>query len=174
MKKNMLAVLILLLTVVNLTLTAMCAFLVIPNAKRTDELITNILSVIDLELESPIANNMAPSITSYDITAVEKYEFEEMKTNLTTGADEKAHYAIINASLTINKAHNDYETLNPMVATMQSDLKAIIINTVKKYTAEELNDADKAADVKAEILSQVQALFGSTFVCDCTLSYLTQ
>ena len=54
MKKNMLAVLILLVLVVNLTLTAYMIFTVLPNAKRTDELITKIMQIIDLELESPL------------------------------------------------------------------------------------------------------------------------
>lgn len=174
MKKNMLAVLILLLTVVNLTLTAICAFLVIPNAKKTDELITNVLSIIDLELESPIPSEYAGKTGNYDITKVSKYEFPEMKANLKEGEDGKAHYAVINASLTINQEHADYEKLNPMVETMASDLKSIVINNVKKYTAEEMNDPDTATQLKQNILADVQNLFNSTFICDCTLSYLTQ
>lgn len=174
MKKNMLAVLILILTVVNLSLTAFCAFLVIPNAKKTDELITNVLSIIDLELESPLPEDYAGKTGSYDITQVEKYVFDELKANLKTGEDGKAHYAVISASLTINKEHKDYETLQPMVDTMKSDLNTIVINNVKKHTAEELNNPDVAAQVKQDILADVQSLFGSTFICDCTLSYLTQ
>lgn len=174
MKKNMLAMLILILTIVNLTLTAICAFLVIPNAKKTDELITKVLSVIDLELESPIPVEPGTTPGDYDITKVEKYVFEEMKANLKGGEDGKTHYAVINASLTINTDNPDYETLNPKVDTMKSDLQAIIINTVKRYTADELNDAETAAQIKTDVLNEIQSLFGSKFICDITLSYLTQ
>ena len=51
MKKNMLAVLILILIIVNITLTAVMMFTVVPNAKQTDNLITRLMQIIDLELE---------------------------------------------------------------------------------------------------------------------------
>ena len=79
MKKNMLAVLILVVLVVNLTLTGYMIFTVVPNAKRTDDLITKIMQIIDLELESPLPENIN---IDYSILDVEKVNLDEMKTNL--------------------------------------------------------------------------------------------
>ena len=62
MKKNMLAVLILILTIVNITLTAVLMFTVLPNAKQTDNLITRLMQIIDLELESPLPSGASTSL----------------------------------------------------------------------------------------------------------------
>ena len=51
MKRNMLAIVILAATLVNIALTALMLFTVVPKAQRTDALIQKICSVIELELE---------------------------------------------------------------------------------------------------------------------------
>lgn len=171
MKKNMLAVLIMLLTVVNLTLTAYMIFTVVPNAKRTDDLITKILQVIDLELESPLPSDIN---VSYSITDVEKYELSEMTVNLRTDTDGKSHFAKVTASLTINKAHEDYKTLQPYVDVMKSDISTIVMTRVSEHTVNELNQAGAVNEIKEAILADIQALFNSKFIVDCTVSYLIQ
>ena len=55
MKKNMLAIVILAATIVNIVLTALMLFTVIPKEQRTDALIQKICTIIDLELEDPDA-----------------------------------------------------------------------------------------------------------------------
>lgn len=171
MKKNMLAVLILILTIVNITLTAVMMFTMLPNAKQTDALITRILQIIDLELESPLPSNVN---VTWKIEDVEKYELEDMQTNLTKGEDGKVHYAQIRASLTINTADEDYKTLNSKVDTMKSDIRSYFISETSKYTFEELNLTEKKEEVKAKILEDIQTLFNSRFIVDITLDYLFQ
>ena len=51
MKKNLMTVIILALVLVNLVLTAMLAFAIIPQTKKSNQLIDKIASAIDLELE---------------------------------------------------------------------------------------------------------------------------
>ena len=85
----MLTVLVLILCIVNLTLSAYIVFTVVPNAQRTDQLITKILQIIDLELESPnVEDTEAPT---YDIANIENYTIDESKltTNLAIGPDGK-------------------------------------------------------------------------------------
>ena len=94
MKKNMLTILVIILCIVNLTLSAYIVFTVVPNAQRTDQLITKILQIIDLELESPLPADIN---NTYDIENIEKYEIEDMTANLAAGTDGKAHFAKISA-----------------------------------------------------------------------------
>ncbi|MCR5431919.1 MAG: flagellar basal body-associated FliL family protein [Lachnospiraceae bacterium] len=169
MKKNMLAVLILVVCIVNLTLVGYTVFTVVPNAQRTDELITKIMQIIDLELESPLPTDIN---NTYSIEDVEKYSLEEITTNLRTGADGKQHFAKITASLTINKTHEDYERLNPSVDKMKPDIQSIIMSNFQKYTSDELGDVDIQATVKQNILTDIQTLFNSRFIVDCTVTYL--
>lgn len=174
MKKNMLAVLILIISVINLTLLAFIVFSVVPGAQKTNELVTKILAVIDIELENPLPSDNDSENKGYDITKIEKYEFEDMSTNIRPGEDNKNHGVMISASLTIDTEHDDYKKLNEKVDTMKSDMRAIIINKVKGYTAAELNDPAVTDTIKTEILAEIQSLFGSTFIVDCTMTFLVQ
>ncbi len=169
MKKNMLAVLILVVCIVNLTLVGYTVFTVVPNAQRTDELITKIMQIIDLELESPLPKDIN---NTYSIEDVEKYSLDEITTNLRTGSDGKAHFAKITASLTINKTHEDYERLNPSVDKMKPDIQQIIMSNFQKYTNEDLANVDLQSNIKESVLNDIQSLFNSKFIVDCTVTYL--
>ena len=52
MKKNLISVLILALVLANLILTAILTFTIVPQTKKSNELINQVCSAIDLELES--------------------------------------------------------------------------------------------------------------------------
>ena len=171
MKKNMLTILVLILCIVNLTLSAYIVFTVVPNAQRTDTLITKILQIIDLELESPLPTNIN---TTYDIENIEKYELEDMTANVAAGSDGKQHYAKISASLTINNADEDYVKLNPKVETMKSDIISIIKSDVSSYTHDQLGLPETKKEVKEKILTDIQTLFNSRFIVDVTVDYLIQ
>ena len=171
MKKNMLAVLILIVLIVDLTLTGYMVFTVVPNAKRTDQLITKILQIIDLELESPIPSEVT---VSWSIEDVEKYVLDEMTTNLAKGEDGKAHYAIVNASLTINTKDEDYKTLGPKVDVMKSDIISCFKSEISKHSYEDINDAETKAAVKEQIIANLQGLFKSKMIVDITVDYLIQ
>jgi len=171
MKKNMLTILVIILCIVNLTLSAYIVFTVVPNAQRTDNLITRIMQIIDLELESPLPQDIN---NTYDIENVEKFELEDMTTNVASGADGKAHYAKITASLTINNADEDYAKLNPKVETLKADIVSIIKANISKYDNEQLGNPEVKKAVKAQILTDIQTLFNSKFIVDVTVDYLIQ
>lgn len=171
MKKNMLAVLILVLCIVNITLSGYIVFSVVPNAQRTDELITKIMQIIDLELESPVAKDV---VSNYNIKDVEKFEIEDLTTNIATGADGKAHFAKVSVSLTINKAHEDYEQLGPLVGTFKPDIAGIVKRNVSMYTYEQQADLTVKRQIKEDVLADIQQLFDSKFIVDCTVDILIQ
>ena len=52
MKKNLMSVIILALVLVNLVLTAILTFTIIPQTKKSNQLVDQVCSAIDLELES--------------------------------------------------------------------------------------------------------------------------
>lgn len=65
-------------------------------------------------------------------------------------------------SFSMNKTHEDYETMSPMVATQESKIRSIIIGVIGGYTKEEAQANQKA--IESEILEQVQQMFGSNFI----------
>lgn len=169
MKKNMLTVLILILTLVNVSLTAFAVFIVVPNAQRTDELITKCMQIIDLELESPVVSQTA---TGYDIVNVKKYNISEITANLKKGDDGKDHFAVVNCSVAMDSAHADYEKLNPLVESYERDIVSIIKNKLITYTKEELENIELREALRTEILAEIRQLFGSAFVVDFVMDML--
>ncbi len=166
MKKNMLTVIILALCLVNTILSALVVFVVVPTSQRTDKLITQVASVINLELEGEGAS-------AVDIASIESYKIEESKTmNLKTSENGKEHYAVMDyVSISINKESDDYEKLQPLLETQNSAIMDIVDSVMSKYTYEEaINNREQ---MKEEILSEIKKHFGSVdFVIGVTLGNL--
>ena len=71
MKKSLLNILILALVVTNVILTAVLVFTIVPTMKKTDNLITKIVSTIDLELEH---QNTGENKVGVSIDNIEVYD----------------------------------------------------------------------------------------------------
>ena len=81
MKKNLMSVLILALVLVNLILTGILTITILPQTKKSNELVNKVCSAIDLELESGDGTESA----SIPMDQVETYKIEDAMTiNLKT------------------------------------------------------------------------------------------
>lgn len=170
MKKNILTIIILAALLVNLTLTAMMIFTFIPYTKKADTLITNILQIIDLELESPIAAE-EETATEYSLEDIEtKVILTEEVANLKVGSDGKAHFAQVTASISINAESEDYKTKNELIDKHTTEIESIFLEEILKYTNE--NIADNKAVIEEAILTRLQTLFESDFIVKVTLKIL--
>lgn len=138
MKRNMLAIVILAATLVNIALTALMLFTVIPKAQRTDALIQKICSVIDLELEDPDASEYA----EIPFENRETYALSSKITvNLTKAADEaKSPYAQVEVTLLLNKTADAYEKVQPLLGNYEPIIRSIVGDEISKYTTENLNE----------------------------------
>ena len=108
MKKNLMSVVILALVLVNLIFTAILTITVLPETKKANELITQVCSAINLELESGSVKSDASSVpidklATYDIS-------DSMTINLKDSGDGKEHYAVITVSLFMNKDSKGYKS----------------------------------------------------------------
>ena len=84
MKKNLMSVLILALVLVNLILTGILTITILPQTKKSNELVNKVCSAIDLELESGDGTESA----SIPMDQIVTYKIEDAMTiNLKTGAD---------------------------------------------------------------------------------------
>ncbi len=166
MKKNMLTVIILALCLVNTILNALVVFVVVPTSKRTDKLISQVASVINLELEGDKASQV-------DIANIESYKIEEAKTmNLKTSEDGKEHYAVMDyVSLSINTSSEDYERLQPLLETQNSAVMDIVDSVLSNYTYEEV--INNREQMKEELLNELKKHFGSVdFIIGISLGNL--
>lgn len=171
MKRNLLTIIILALGILNMVLTAVIVFAVVPTTMRTNTLISKVASTIDLELESPPANNP----NKIDIADIEVYQIpEDMTINLMKDVNDandiKNHYALVSVSLSINTKSEDYKTLQPTIATNESSITEIITDEFSKYTVSTVT-ANKE-NIKAEILKKLQELFKSDFIISISVGKL--
>ena len=168
MKKNMLTVVILAISVVNMVLSGVIVFSVVPTSHKTSKLITQVSSVIDLELQTSkgeIAENVDP-------TKVKSYKIESpMTINLSKGSDGANHYGVLDSIvLSINTGSKDYKKLNETIAENQSFITDIVSSVISSYTID--NAVNQKAEMKAEIIKQIQKHFDSDFIFSVSLDTL--
>lgn len=169
MKKNLLTIIILALGILNIILTAVIVFAVVPTTMRTNNLIAKVASSIELELETPTTEEAAKEI---DIADIENYYIEdEIIINLVnSGKDSKNHFAKVEVSLSINTKSKDYKSLQPKIADNEGAIKEIIRDEFSKYT--ELNITENKDAIKADILTRIQEYFNSDFIINISVGNL--
>lgn len=160
MKKNLLSILILALLVVNLVMTSIMMFSVTGAMNKTSSLVTDIASVLKLELGTNTEDGTEDSITIAD---TEVYDIaDSMTITLLPGDDGKTHYYLVAVSLSINNKNKDYKKLQPEIEKKESIIKSTINEVISGYTYEEAVQDQKG--MKQKILTAIQDLFGSDFI----------
>ena len=168
MKKNLISVLILALLVVNLVLTAILTITILPETKKSNELINQVCSAINLELKS----GEGTDASTVPIDDIETYDIpDSMTIKLKRGDDGKDHYAVLTVQLSLNKGDPDYETYQPTLDTKQSLIKNEINTIVAEYTYDQIRDNQQ--QVQDAILKDLQKLFDSDFIVSVGFSSAT-
>ena len=162
MKRNMLAIVILAATLINLTLSAVLIFTIVPKAQRTDELIAKIVSAIELETESGIGKNYG-EIAPED---QEEYVFQNEYVNLKPIGDE-ANVAMANITITVNKKHDDYATVQPLIEGKKTKIVAAVSSVLSDYAAAEVPMYTE--DINKDALEKIQEIFQSKCIIEVTL-----
>lgn len=162
MKKNLLTIIILALGILNMILTAVIVFAVVPTTMRTNALISKVASTIQLELEGTKSNDE----DTIEFTDIETYNIEEKMTiNLkSTLNDSKSHFASVTIALSINKKSEDYEKLYETIAPNENAIKEIIRDEFVNYTKEEVINNEIKEKIKSNILVKIQNYFNSDFI----------
>lgn len=171
MKKNLISVLILALVLANLILTGILIFTIVPQSKKSNELINQVCNAIDLELSSGAGEN-ASTVPVDDINV---YNIADSFTvNLKEGADGKSHYVIFSVGLSINsksEACSKYGEAGENLADKETIIKNDINTIVSNYTIDEFNNDQQT--VKDAILADMQEMFGSDYIVGINFSSVT-
>lgn len=157
MKKNIFSVLILALVIVNLALTAIMMFSVVPAANKTNSLVNQICSVINLDLEAKKGQD------TISIDQLATYDIEDKFTvNLKKGEDGKDHFAAFSVTISMDKKSEGYKTYGETIGEKESLIKSEIIDVVSGFSLEEAQ-ADKTA-IQEALKERISNLFGSDFI----------
>lgn len=167
MKKNMLTIVVIALCFINVVLSAVMVFTVIPTANRTNELVSQVMGIIDLELESPEAKEEV-SMTDLEGIAFTKILTINLKS---VEGQKKDPFAVIDgATVYLNKKGEGYSSLKESLANYEATISEIITNTFSKYTKDEVqNNRDS---IKDEVLKALQDRFATTTIADVSFENL--
>ena len=161
MKKNLMTVIILALVLVNLVLTAILAFTIIPQTRKSNQLIDKIASAIDLELE----DGSGKDTVAVPVEDIEVYDIEASFTvNLSPSGDGKDHVAVFSIGLSLNTKSIGTEGLKAKETLIKNDINTI----VSGYTMEQFREDEQS--VKDAILEDLQEMFGSDFIVGVSFS----
>ena len=166
MKKNIFSVIITALTVVNVVLTAILFFVMMPTFNKTNKLITQVASILDME----IYNGETAPEDNYKVSDIEYTDvaFEAQQTvNLGAGSDKKNHYALFDGfTVGVNKTSDDYSDFKTeTITSYQSTITDIIRSVMQSHT----NDTISEDVIKKEALEQIREKFGTKCIVEITL-----
>lgn len=175
MKKNLLSVLILALLIVNIVMSAIMMISVTQTNSKTAKLVTNIATVMNLELYGPGGS----AETQVALEDTEAYDMPELMFPLaasaTVNADGtttagKQSYIIFTLSLLENKKHEDYKRLGGAenMTERESMIKDAVNSVMGDHTLEECQTDFES--IRQEILTEIQQLFGSDFIYKIAIS----
>ncbi|MCH5251977.1 MAG: hypothetical protein J1F22_03285 [Lachnospiraceae bacterium] len=163
MKKNILTIVIMASTLINLILSAVLVFSVMPAMNKTSNLVDKVASVIDLEIEDE-----ADKGQDYTIADLVTYPIEydtSVKINLLKEGNE-SHYAILDGIvISFNTKADDYESVYESVQNASVYIEDIVSETIGSYTYSNINEAQ----VKAEAIKKIQERYNTKSIVEISL-----
>lgn len=159
MKRNLISVIILALSIINFIMLAVIVFSVVPSAKKTDNLITQISSVLDLNLDGAASGEGEKKLALSD-TAV--YTMPDQQTIPIKSNDDKSHYVVVTAAISLDKTADNYKlydvTAKEGIASYESRIQDEIGTVISQYTVDDANT--KREEIKKKVTEAIKNLFG--------------
>lgn len=168
MKKNLLSILILALLIVNIVLTSIMMFSVTGASRKTTELVTDIASVLQLEL----GDTGEEEAEAIPLSQTEVYNISEMTIALQNSEDGTSHYCLLSVALSMNTKDKGYKTYGSAekMASYETLITSEITNVMGSYTVETLREPATQDEAKEKILSAIHKQFDSEFIYNVSFS----
>lgn len=169
MKKNMFTIIIIALCVVNMALTSIMLFVMMPAFSNMNNIISQVASILNLELDAE--NNEEPAYSLSDIE-VKSVTFDadgnSQTINLASSGDGgEKHYGILTGvKFDLNTKAEDYSDVVDIIDKKPSLLTDIVKEVIGSFTEDTINESA----VKEQTLSRIaDKLDGSKCIVGITL-----
>lgn len=164
MKKNILTIVIMASTVLNLVLTIIMVFTIVPAMNKTNKLVDKVAAVIDLEIEKE-------EDQEYGFGELEPFEvaFDNKQTINLKQEDGSAesHYVIIDGfTVSFNKDADDYKKVSEAV----KEAPVYITDCVKEAISEQTITSLNENVIKEQALAKMQEFYKSKCIVRLSLS----
>lgn len=161
MKKNLITVMVLALVLVNLILTAVLTITIVPQTKKANELITQVCSAINLELQSGATTS---DVGTVPLDKLATYSIaDSMTINFKDGGDGVSHLVVMTVTISMNTEADGFEEYGgEKLSEKEVLIKDIINRVVGSRTYDEFKVDEQG--VRDEIVEELHKLFGSSFI----------
>ncbi len=165
MKKNMITIIVMALVTLNLLLTGIIMFVMVPSLNKVNTLVTKVSNIIDLELENP-DNQSGDEVKMADREDRTIEDDKDITITLKTDVDGKTHYAAIaSVTITLNKKAKSYADVTAVFDSNKTYIKDIITNVYSQYTFTQAQSSGE--EIKKKVLEQISKHFDEA---DCFLN----
>ena len=166
MKKSMLNVITLTLVLINLILTGLLTFSLVSTSQKTNNLITKVASIIDLDIAGGVSDANGNGPTTVGIENLETIDIvngDERKLTISvTGSDGKTHYAVVNVVMSLNKTSKDYEKKKENINNGMKLIVSEVYNTVSSYPHDQV--VANKANIEQTLLTKMQDMFQTDMI----------
>ena len=169
MKKNLLGILILGLTFVNIIISGITMFTVMTTNQKTAKVVSDVANAISIDMGT--GSSEGEVAQAVPIEDIETYSIpEKMTVALKPSAgDDEAHFCMVSVFFSINTKHKDYKKYGSTVGEKENLFRSIVNDVISKYTIDEARVSQD--EIKKEILSKVQEKYSdSDFIFDVSFS----
>lgn len=158
MKKGLSNIIVLALVFVNLVLTVLMMFSVLPSVKKTNNLVDKIVQIADLNISGDKSGEDEVGIEDLDVVPI-TFDGDSTSTvaTLKLGEDETVHYVKISLSMSLNKKSSEYESTSKNISSAMSLIDSAVLDVVSKYTFDTVTKENIEKDIRTELAE----LFGS-------------
>lgn len=168
MKKNLLSILILALLIVNIVLTSIMMFSTMSASKKTSQLVTDIASVLKLEIEGVDEGG----VREVPLSQTETYNISELTIALRPEEGENAHYCLVNIVLSMDTKSKGYKKFGSAesMAKYETLISSEINTIIGSYSMDELRATSAQEEAREKILTAIQGMFDSDFIYNVSIS----
>ncbi|MBQ3789426.1 MAG: flagellar basal body-associated FliL family protein [Lachnospiraceae bacterium] len=170
MKRNMLAIIILAVSIVNLAMTAFMMLTVMNTNSKTVKLIGDVAAAVNIDNTTIIpSGGSSPASVPMDKTAT--YDIggdDKMTIAFQPGEDGDTHYAQVEVVLSMNMDSEGYKTYGATMDERKSIIRSTILEIMQAYTVDEVRGNEAA--IQQQILEALQQLFDSDFIFKVSFS----
>lgn len=163
MKKNILTIVIMAATVLNLVLSVVLVFSVVPAMNKTNKLVDKVATIIDLETEE----KDEPAYTVEDLEAYD-ITFEAKQTlNLKADqGDKDSHFVIIEGiTVSFNKKADDYKKVSELIKGANVYVTDAVSEAISQQTISTVNQEA----IKKAALEKIQQFYDTKCIVGISL-----
>ncbi|MBD5096281.1 MAG: hypothetical protein HDT40_04600 [Lachnospiraceae bacterium] len=158
MKKNLITVLILAISIINLVFNIILFFVFMPSVAKTNKLIGDISEVLDLEL----ASQSAASAGQVDVNNLVEFTLEQgSPINLASDGSNELHALKYGITIKLDKTAKDYEQINTTLSASTSSVYDMTRDVVGQYTYKQVIDVNVQREIKEKLLAEFKEYFNT-------------